>query len=61
MYERAMDFLIWMFRIDEQRSYEDQPQWLIVLFLSAPFSPRVWPFWLGTFLVAAIGCGRFYV
>ena len=57
MYEKVMSFLIWLFSIDEQRSYEEQPQWLLVLFLSTPFSPKVWPLWVAPILVVAAWYG----
>jgi hypothetical protein len=52
MTERWMGFLIWLFRIDEGRSYEEQPQWVAVLFFGALLDPRVVALW-GVLTIAA--------
>ena len=52
MNERWVSFLIWLFRIDEDRSYEEQPQWVIVLLLGTVPNPRVVPVWVGILMVA---------
>ena len=50
MHEKALDFLIWLFRIDESRSYEEQPQWMLVLFIGMFFTPMAIPLWAGLVL-----------
>lgn len=52
--EAVFNALVWLFRIDEKKSYEGQPQWLIVLPLHALLNPVHVAFWFGVLAGAVV-------